>query len=127
MYKLYKITLLVQAFYSLLTALWGLIDIHSFMKVTGRKADIWLVKTVSVLLVAISISLIVHLYIRAKPLTAIVLAFLTAAGLGCMDFYYTSKNEISAVYALDGIAEAIFSLLWIYLLVNFRKLDGQVQ
>jgi len=36
----------LQGLYWLVTGLWGLIDVHSFMKVTGPKTDIWLVKTV---------------------------------------------------------------------------------
>jgi hypothetical protein len=49
--------LLVQGIYWLVTGVWGLVDIVSFMKVTGPKTDVWLVKTVSVLIVVISLSL----------------------------------------------------------------------
>lgn len=125
MYKLYKVTLLVQAIYSLITAVWGIVDIDSFMKVTGEKADIWLVKTVSVLLLAISLTLLIHLWLKGKPITAIVLALLTAAGLAAIDFYYTAKNEFKSVYAIDGIAETIFCISWIYLLS--RYLTGTIK
>jgi hypothetical protein len=49
--KIYTIKLWVQAIYYLLTALWGLFHIESFMAVTGPKTDVWLVKTVSVLII----------------------------------------------------------------------------
>lgn len=60
-HKLYKGLLWIQGAYTSLTALWGLIDIDSFMAVTGPKNDIWLVKTVSVVLLAIGIGMIVRL------------------------------------------------------------------
>jgi len=38
-----------QAIYYIITSLWALAGIRSFQKVTGPKVDIWLVKTVGVL------------------------------------------------------------------------------
>ena len=40
---------------------------------------------------------------------AILLGFFTSAGLAAIDFYYSGKNVISPVYALDGIAEVLFA------------------
>jgi hypothetical protein len=34
----------IHAVYTLLTAVWPLVDIKSFMIITGHKTDIWLVK-----------------------------------------------------------------------------------
>ena len=119
--KLYKGLLWVQGGYSLLTALWGLIDIDSFMVVTGPKVDIWLVKTVSVTLVAISVTLILFALVPSNPLPAIVLGFLTSAGLAAIDFYYSGRDRIWDIYALDGVAEALFALVWIYLFWNREK------
>ncbi|NJK94616.1 MAG: hypothetical protein HC905_06550 [Bacteroidales bacterium] len=48
---------LVQGSYFFLTGVWPIIDIHSFMRVTGPKEDIWLVKTVGALTIAISLVL----------------------------------------------------------------------
>jgi hypothetical protein len=58
--KLFRIVLWVQTIYYLLTAIWPLADIESFMLVTGRKTDIWLVKTVSVLLLAVVFSFVTN-------------------------------------------------------------------
>src|SRR5690242_2536630 len=44
---------LAQAFYYVLTGLWGIVSIDTFQKVTGPKVDIWLVKTVSLLVVSV--------------------------------------------------------------------------
>jgi hypothetical protein len=121
--KLYKALLWIQGLYTLLTALWGLIDIDSFMAVTGPKNDIWLVKTVSVVLLAIAATLITYLFIQGDPLPAMVLGLLTSAGLAAIDFYYSGRKVISPVYALDGIAEVVFALVWVYLLLQRRKLQ----
>jgi hypothetical protein len=94
--------------YSLITALWGLIDTYSFMMVTGPKYDIWLVKTVSVLLVAISISLLSFLAIRSHPLPAILLGGLTAFGMDEIDIYYTAIDHIKWIYMLDVAAEVLY-------------------
>jgi hypothetical protein len=50
----------------------GLLDIDSFMTVTGPKTDVWLVQTVSVVLLAIGLTLISHALVRARPLSALV-------------------------------------------------------
>ena len=121
--KLYKALLWIQGLYTLLTALWGLIDIDSFMAVTGPKNDIWLVKTVSVVLLAIAATLITYLFIQGDPLPAMVLGLLTSAGLATIDFYYSGRKVISPVYALDGIAEVVFALVWVYLLLQRHKLQ----
>lgn len=121
--KLYKALLWIQGLYTLLTALWGLLDIDSFMAVTGPKNDIWLVKTVSVVLLAIAATLITYLFIQGDPLPAMVLGLLTSAGLAAIDFYYSSRKVISPVYALDGIAEVVFALVWLYLLLQRNKLQ----
>lgn len=121
--KIYTALLWIQGLYTLLTALWGLIDIDSFMAVTGPKNDLWLVKTVSVVLLAIAVTLLSFVFVSSDPLPAILLGFLTSAGLAAIDFYYSGREVISTVYALDGIAEVVFALAWVYLLAQRRKLQ----
>jgi hypothetical protein len=43
----------VQGWFYLLTGLWAILDIDSFQRVTGPKVDLWLVKTVGVLVIVI--------------------------------------------------------------------------
>ena len=111
----------VQAVYYLLTALWGLIDIDSFMQVTGPKTDIWLVKTVSVLLIPLVVCFAGGFFFNTNPLQVMLVALTSAAGLAAIDFYYTANNVIKWVYAADGVVQCIFILLWIYLLARYRK------
>src|SRR5215208_1764710 len=120
--NLYKILLCVEGIYILLTALWGLIDIKSFMQVTGPKTDIWLVKTVSVLLLPLVACIFFALFFKMDPLAVILILIIASAGLAFIDFYYTSIHTIKWVYALDGIAQLIFILLWTCLLLVIKKL-----
>lgn len=119
--KIYKILLWVQGLYTLLTALWGLLDIDSFMAVTGPKTDIWLVKTVSVLLVAIAVCLLTAIFVHDRSLPVIILAALCNIGLVGIDFYYALHDVISNIYMLDGLAEITFLIGWLYVLANCKK------
>jgi energy-converting hydrogenase Eha subunit E len=119
--KLNKVLLWVQGSYTLLTALWGLIDIDSFMAVSGPKTDIWLVKTVSVVLAAIGLSLIVQALSNSLSLPILILALCNSIGLSFIDFYYSLRNVISKVYLADAFLEIVFFFIWIYILYRNKK------
>lgn len=118
-----SLLLWIQGIYTLLTALWGLLDIESFMDVSGPKTDVWLVKTVSVLLVPFSIFLLLCNFYKMPAVPVMVLAALTAAGLASIDFYYTANHTIRWVYAVDGVIESIFLLVWLILFIKHKDPD----
>ena len=118
--KLYITLIIVHGLYILVTALWPLFDINSFMDVTGPKTDIWLVKTVGVLLIPIAICIFSALFLETHPLPVILVGITCSAGLAAIDFYYTSNETISNIYAWDGVLELIFLVGWLYLLARFR-------
>lgn len=99
----------------------GLADIGSFMLITGTKTDIWLVKTVSVLLLAVSFYFIAHLIIKTNQLPAIVLTATCCFSLACIDFYYTAMKIISSVYFIDGIVQLILLTAWVIIASDKRK------
>ncbi|MCC9168544.1 hypothetical protein [Pontibacter harenae] len=49
----------LQGFYWVITGVWPLVHMPSFLMVTGPKTDLWLVVTVSLLLVLIGLVLVV--------------------------------------------------------------------
>jgi hypothetical protein len=120
--KIYTITCWVQAIYYLITSLWGLLHIESFMAVTGPKADIWLVKTVSVLILPIVVCLLGGLFFPTHPVPVILVAATAAAGFAAIDFYYTGRHIIRWVYAMDGVVQTVLLLVWLFLLSHWRKL-----
>jgi hypothetical protein len=110
--KAFIIIAFLQGIYYFLTGVWGVVDIESFMMVTGPKVDIWLVKTVSVLVIAISL---VFLYAGIKKRITretILLAVASAVGFIIIDVYYTAVDRISAIYLLDALAQLVLLAGW---------------
>jgi hypothetical protein len=119
--KLFRIILWIQTIYYFLTAAWGLIDTESFMRVTGPKTDVWLVKTVSVILLAITFSFISYLFIKTNYWPAIILASSCCLFLACIDFYYAGRKVISNIYLLDGIIEIALLIGWVVVIKRYKK------
>ena len=113
-----KILLICQGSYFLLTALWAIVDIDSFMAVTGPKTDIWLVKTVAVLLIPISTSLLLSAVLPSTIWQPVFLGLVSAVVLAVIDFYYSGNNTIDKIYMLDGFLECIFVIGWIYIIMR---------
>jgi len=116
-----KPLLIFQGFYTLLTAVWALADIDSFMAVTGPKTDIWLVKTVSVLLIPIAASLILPAFFTSTFWQPLLVGSLSAIGLAIVDFYYSLNDTISDIYSWDGILQCVFAGWWIYIAIRVYK------
>ena len=119
--NLFKPLLIAHATYILMTALWPLIDIESFMWVTGPKTDIWLVKTVGALL--IPVSLCMYSCVRAqRPDTPIlVLGIGIAIAFICIYVYYSTSDVISDIYLLDAGVELLFLAGWGFIALRKRK------
>jgi hypothetical protein len=113
--KLVRLLILIQSLYILVTATWPILSIDSFMMVTGYKTDVWLVKTVSALLLAIGTSLISFLHWSVDYRPAFALGCFTALGLLFIDVYYATTEVISDVYLADAFIEAVLSICWIFL------------
>jgi hypothetical protein len=113
--------LLIQGIYWLLTGLWGLIDIHSFMLVTGPKTDVWLVETVSILIIIIALTFLTAVKSREQTMPIILLAITGCIGLAGIDFYYSLNNIISPIYLLDGVVEIFFLIAWAVVLFKSRN------
>jgi hypothetical protein len=119
--RLFKLLIFTQGIYILLTAIWPLIDIGSFMLVTGPKHDIWLVKTVGALLIPVGICLLSFAYFQINKIPAIILGALTALSFMIIDFYYAATDVISDVYMIDGFIELIFFLGWLFVIKSSQK------
>jgi hypothetical protein len=119
---MYKKLVAFHAFYFLITGLWPLVSIDSFMFVTGWKHDIWLVKTVGLLTASIAVGLTVSL-IRNKY----ELAFLIAIVCACLSFlyidvFYWCKGVLRGVYLVDAAIQILLCAVHILKLSSFAKL-----
>lgn len=113
-----KLLAMIQGTYFFVTGVWPILDIQSFMEVTGPKTDIWLVKMVGALTIAISLLLFtVALKKRVTPESFLLI---TGASLSylAIDVYYSLNRVISYIYLGDAILEMIFIVLWISWLIK---------
>jgi hypothetical protein len=105
-FKRTAMILIIQGIYYILTGLWPLLHLHSFMLVTGEKTDTWLVKMVALLSVAIGLTLVY------RPVsTQRLLAIGTAVSFAAIDIFYAAKGIISDVYFADAFIQIIFIVL----------------
>lgn len=96
-----------QGVYYMTTGIWALVGIDSFQRITGPKTDLWLVKTVGALVLAIGAVLTLASFRRRVPAEVGLLAAGSATGLAAIDGVYVSRGRISPIYLLDGVVEAI--------------------
>jgi hypothetical protein len=111
--KLFRTLIIVQSAYIFLTAVWPILDIESFVAVTGDKTDIWLVKTVGALLIPVAACLSTYLFISSDIRPAFVLGIFTSISFIAIDFYYALNDVISDIYLIDGAVQFIFLVMWI--------------
>lgn len=103
----------LQALYYLMTGLWPLLHIKSFLAVTGPKTDQWLVKTVGVLISVIAAALGVPGARRSVHPELALLGVGSAASLTAVDVIYVARGRISPVYLLDALPELALIAGWL--------------
>src|SRR3954454_18644356 len=94
----------IQSAYFLLTGVWPLVHLRSFVAVTGPKVDLWLVKTVGVLVTVVGLVIGVAAYRQNVTPEIALLTAGSAAALGAVDVMYVLKRVIAKIYLLDAVA-----------------------
>src|SRR5437763_16398755 len=97
----YVHSLWVQGVYYLVTGAWPLVSIDTFQAVTGPKTDLWLVRTVGALVLAVAAALLAAALRRRVPAEVGVLAVASAVALGAVDVVYVSGGVLPPVHLLD--------------------------
>jgi hypothetical protein len=105
--------LLAQGLYYVASGLWPLAHMRSFLRVTGPKTDLWLVKTVGLLIAVIGASLLASRARGAAEPETVVLAAGSAFALAGVDVAFSASGTISRIYLLDAAAEAALVGLWV--------------
>lgn len=118
--RFYRLLVIVQAAYTLVTAVWPIFHIQSFMEVSGYKTDIWLVKTVGALLIPVAACLASYLFIKTDKRPALILGSLSAIAFIGVDFYYSLTDVISDVYMVDGFLQIAFLSGWVFIGLKHR-------
>lgn len=101
-----------QGWYYVVTGVWPILDIDSFLVVTGPKVDLWLVRTVAVLVTVIGATLLVAVRQQRLDAPIVLLAVGSALGLASIDIVYVLVGRIPPVYLLDVAAEIVLAALW---------------
>src|SRR2546430_716531 len=98
---------IVHFVYYIGTGVWPIVYMKSFVAVTGPKTDLWLVKTVGVLVTTVGVSIGVAIIRNNIAELTFALAISACAALGAIDAIYVLKGTISRIYLADAAAEAI--------------------
>jgi hypothetical protein len=101
-----------QGWYYVVTGVWPILDMDSFVLVTGPKVDLWLVRTVGVLVTVIGATLLVAVRQRRVDAPIVLLAVGSALGLASIDIVYVLVGRIPPIYLLDAAAELALVALW---------------
>jgi len=104
---------LVQGGFYLLTGLWPLLHMESFLRVTGPKRDLWLVKTVGVLVTVAGAVMLLSAFRGQVPPETVVLAIGCAVALAGVDVVYVARRVIGPVYLWDAVAEVGLVFWWL--------------
>jgi hypothetical protein len=98
----------IQGWYYLITGIWPMVHMASFMAVTGPKIDVWLVKMVALLSISIGISILAA---RRDNYNSFVLNGTAAFSYFAIDTWYALTGRISPVYLGDAVVELAFLIL----------------
>ncbi len=89
---------LVQGIYFLVTGIWPILSMSTFLKITGPKPDLWLVKTIGLLLAVIGAVLIISQVSTEINASITILGIGSALSLAIIEFVYVAKRVISSIY-----------------------------
>ena len=103
---------LVQGIYFFITGIWPILSIQTFLLVTGPKTDIWLVKTVGIVLATIGATLVFAQLNAQVNSPVIFLAIGSALSLTVVEVIYVAKRVISPIYLGDALVELVLIGWW---------------
>lgn len=107
-----RLAALGQGAYYLLTGVWPLLHMRSFIAVTGPKRDVWLVRTVGALIAVIGGTLLLGARRQDPRGETRALAVGSAAALTAVDVTYVARGTIAPIYLLDAVAELLLIGAW---------------
>ena len=109
----HSIIALVQGIYFFVSGIWPILNMNTFLKVTGPKTDLWLVKTVGIILTIIG-AVLSFGYVSAQINSSVVfLAIGSALSLAIVEFVYVVKRVISPIYLADAVIELAILAWWL--------------
>jgi len=105
---------LTQGVYYFLIGLWPVLQAGSFLAATGHQTDVWLVRTLGLLLMVIGATLCLAAYRRQRQLEVVLLALASAGALAGIHLWFLVTEHISFVYLVDTLLELGILFVWFY-------------
>src|SRR5690606_4982318 len=111
---------LFQGCYFVITGVWPVVNIASFMMATGPKQETWLVQMVGLLSLSIGLTFL-RSALRRQGLP-IFLGYLVSLSFLTMDIVFVANGTIRPVYLIDAAIQLLFlTLLSVLLLIKRRQ------
>ena len=115
---LFSLLAILHGVFYVLTGVWPLVSIGSFLRVTGPKTDIWLVRTLGILITVVGAAILTAAYRDVLSPELLVVAIGATLALATVDVIYVTARVIPFVYLLDAVVELILAAAWIFLAVE---------
>lgn len=112
---------LIQGIYFFITGIWPIFSMKTFLIITGPKTDLWLVKTVGLILASIGTVLIYAQTTGTVNPPIVLLAVGSAFCLLLVEFIYVAKRVISPIYLGDAFVELILIAWWMVSILYWNK------
>ncbi|MDX9971528.1 MAG: hypothetical protein RBU21_00920 [FCB group bacterium] len=103
----------LQGIYYAASGIWPVVSMTTFLAVTGPKTDLWLVRTVGLMLAVEGVALAFAGVRRRITPETVILGMGTALVLAGADIFYAAIDRISAVYFLDAGVQLALVAGWI--------------
>ncbi len=116
---------LFQGAYFVITGIWPILNMASFITATGPKQDTWLVEMVGLLSTSIGLTYLVA-SLRKQRLP-IVLGYAASVSFLIMDVTYVASRVISRIYLLDAAIQCLFLGALTFFLLKDRSANGKLQ
>lgn len=110
--KRQRLLALVQGIYFLISGVWPILNMNSFIAVTGPKESLWLVNTVGVLILVTGLVLLMAAARGRISPEVFFLAVGNAIGLAIIEVVYVFDGRIAPIYLVDAVVEIILVLAW---------------
>jgi hypothetical protein len=99
--------------YYVVTGVWPVVSIDTFQAVTGRKRDLWLVKTAGLLIASIGSALTLAGYRGHISPEARLLAITSSVSLAGIEVAYVYRGVLGPIYLADAAGELVLAAAWL--------------
>jgi hypothetical protein len=105
---------LAQGCYYVVSGLWPVVHLASFLAITGPKTDYWLVQSFGVVIAAVGAVLLWRASHGRVDQATRQFGIATSCAVAGIDFWFVFRGAISPVYLADGFIELVLAFAWLY-------------